>query len=664
MIWLSSFPRSGNTFFRNILFEVYGIETSTFHRESTYPLDPGFLSYPLVKTHELPSTLEEFGANIPAVYLVRDGRDAVCSIAHHRSDLIAPGSDYYQNLKEAIIADGGSFFGGWSRNAEEWLEKADLIIRYEDLIKDPLGTVERIRKIFDLPEPDRNSIPTFEDLKNGMAKYGAGRDHLASERDKRAQAQKFFRRGKAGCWKDEMPEELHDLFWSYHGDMMEKYGYSLDGKIQALDPDFDHVIAEKLDALPLQGPSRTYKVLIEGDKIVSADNDGVKRYQVDLLRALLPAAGNSKGRWDIDLYIQNKVVPLDEAREYILQRFVRHTAYESLKRVLARVIGWSGLIASRTHRDLNTDTSVIPDTILDAYDLVHIPLKQHCMPFKKARNKMLVTVHDLTHLYFPGHHTSTNIAKAQEGMDFLEEKDADVIAISQSTKNDLLKSTSLPEERIHLIYQAVDRRKFNFKTNQDDCRNIRTKYGLNFGEPYIVCLSTLEPRKNLKNTIQAYILLRNEYPDIPLKLVIAGKEGWNIENIYTVARDYADDIFFTGFIDDDDLAYLYSGAVAMSYLSFYEGFGLPPLEAMSCGTPVIYGNNSSLIEVVGAGGLPADPHDVTDIKKQFEAIFYNVELRKVKSNAALKQSLKFSCRSTAIQTLALYEKIIDATLPP
>ena len=692
MIWLSSFPRSGNTFFRNILFEVYGIETSTFHRESTYPLDPGFLSYPLVKTHELPSTLEEFGANIPAVYLVRDGRDAVCSIAHHRSDLIAPGSDYYQNLKEAIIADGESFFGGWSRNAEEWLEKADLIIRYEDLIKDPLGTVERIRKIFDLPEPDRNSIPTFEDLKNGIAKYGAGRDHLASERDKRAQAQKFFRRGKAGCWKDEMPEELHDLFWSYHGDMMEKYGYSLDGKIQALDPDFDNVIAEKLGAPPLQRSSRPYKVLIESAKIVSADNDGVKRYQVDLMRALLPAVGNSKSRWDIDLYIQNKVVPLEEAREYILQSFVKedivlgkkleqrlvvlvprrlvkflndhnitafHTMYESLKSVLARVVRWSDLIALRAHRDHNIDTSVIPDTVLDDYDLVHIPLKQHCAPFKRARNKMLVTVHDLTHLYFPGHHSPRNIANAQEGLDFIDKKDADVIAISQSTKDDLLKFTSLPGGRIHLIYQAVDRRKFNFKINQDDCRKIRTKYGLNFDVPYIVCLSTLEPRKNLINTIQAYISLREEYPDTPLKLVIAGKKGWNAGNIFTAARDYADHIFFTGFIDDDDLAYLYSGAVAMSYLSFYEGFGLPPLEAMSCGTPVIYGNNSSLIEVVGAGGLPADPSDVTDIKNQFETIFYNVELRKVKSNEALKQSLKFSARKAAIQTLALYEEIID-----
>jgi hypothetical protein len=113
MILLSSFPRSGNTFLRNILFEVYGMESSEFHRMTDQYLDDDFRIYPFVKTHDLPSVLHEFDAGIPAVYLVRDGRDSVCSMAHHRSDLVAPGSDYLQNLKEAIIATKGSFFGGW-----------------------------------------------------------------------------------------------------------------------------------------------------------------------------------------------------------------------------------------------------------------------------------------------------------------------------------------------------------------------------------------------------------------------------------------------------------------------------------------------------------------------------------------------------------------------
>ena len=98
MIFLSSFPRSGNTFLRNILFEVYGLKSGEFYLDTTHPLDDDFKTFPIIKTHELPSSLDEFDVNIPAVYLVRDGRDSVCSMAHHRSDLIAPGSDYRQNL--------------------------------------------------------------------------------------------------------------------------------------------------------------------------------------------------------------------------------------------------------------------------------------------------------------------------------------------------------------------------------------------------------------------------------------------------------------------------------------------------------------------------------------------------------------------------------------
>lgn len=700
MIWLASFPRSGNTFLRNILFEAYGLESSTYHRESTYPLDQNFLQFPLIKTHELPSTLEDLDTHLPAVYLVRDGRDAVCSLAHHRADLIAPGSDYYQNLKEAIIADRESFFGGWSRNAEEWLSRADLIIRYEDLIDDPLGTVERLRKIYDLPTPDRSKFPTFEDLKYGIPKYGAGRDHDSSENEKQDQAKKFFRRGRSGSWKQDMPNELHDLFWSYHGDTMEKYGYSRCGQLLDINLDFDSVLAEKLDALPAQTPPKTYKVLIESNKLISSDNDGVKRYQVELLKSFLPVVENPAGRWVIDLLIKGNIVPLEDAREYILQDFLQeqttpkstidssnkpsmeqrlvamvprrlvsflaaheitafHTTYESLRAGLFKLAHWfnPGRLGGKT-RNHKQHTALPPDP-LDTYDLIHIPLKQHFEFFLNARNKMLVTVHDLTHLSFPDYHTKKNIANANKGMEFLAKKNTDVIAISQSTRMDLLDASNLPERKVHLIYEAADRKKFNFKINRDDCHERREKYGLKFGEPYIICLSTLEPRKNLKNTIDSYVLLRQERPDIPLKLVIAGKKGWNVEYLFEAAIDYGEHIFFTGFVDDNDLAYLYSGAVAMSYLSFYEGFGLPPLEAMCCGTPVIYGNNSSLSEVVGQGGLPADPSDITDIKNQFEKIFYDTELRRSKSIAALKQSLSFSWRHTAIQTLALYQNIID-----
>lgn len=109
MIWLASFPRSGNTFFRNILYEVYGISSSEYHMEKTKKVIEDFDSFPVIKTHLLPHQLPKNLQDLKSVYIIRDGRDALVSLAHHRKDIIAPGSNYYKNLTEAILARGGSF---------------------------------------------------------------------------------------------------------------------------------------------------------------------------------------------------------------------------------------------------------------------------------------------------------------------------------------------------------------------------------------------------------------------------------------------------------------------------------------------------------------------------------------------------------------------------
>jgi glycosyltransferase involved in cell wall biosynthesis len=712
MIWLASFPRSGNTFFRNILYEVYGLSSSTFHQDADYYLDPQYDAFPIVKTHLLPEQLLPADPGIRAVYIIRDGRDAMVSLAHHRKDIVAPGSDFYENLKAAIIAEKGSFFGGWSRNVNEWIQRADIIIRYEDLLADPIGCAERLRTIISLPEPDRSKLPRFEQLKEGVAEYGSGKGRGLDHEQMLDLAKKNFRKGKAGAWKDELPEELAELFWSYHGDTMLHLGYSREGAIVPLNPDLDYEVMNKLGQdTPLT--KRKCKVLIEADKMFKADNDGVKRYEAELLKQFELVNANPQGQWSFDLFAQGRIRPLEECTRLIREDFalpalqaqtgggkreqktlfqrlefgllnlipdgfvqflhrnninLLHRTYDGLKKLLFGMVdatvGFArrmmALLASwlfriRDYHRLKTLTEQF-----DQYDLVHLPLQQHFPSFRLTKTPVLVTVHDFTHRFFPEHHTSVNIHNAEAGLSFIQKKQAHLLAVSRSTLNDARKEINPDEKRLHCVYEAINRDTFSFRINHDDNRKVKIKYGIPTEVPYLLSLSTLEPRKNLEKTIQAFMNLAFAHSGLHLNLVIAGKKGWMTQSLFTQNKLFTERVHFTGFVDDADLAALYSEALALTYMSYYEGFGLPPLEAMSCGTPVVYSNRSSLPEIIGDAGLSADPDDVNAIMKCFEQLYLNPSLREELGRKALKRSLDFSWRQTAIETLEVYKTIIES----
>jgi len=629
-------------------------------------------------------------------------------MAHHRKDIIAPGSDYYENLKAAIIAEKGSFFGGWSRNVLEWTSRSAMIIRFEDLISDPIGCTERLRAIMELPQPRKDRLPGFLDLKHGTPEYGSGKNRGISQEEMQELSQKNFRKGKAGGWKEEMPMELHDLFWSYHGDTMDMLGYGYDGKSKALNPDFDREVMIKLGQ-EVPRAEKKYHILMEAGKLLSPDNDGVKRYQAALLRAMLPLAQDTENRWQIDLWSEGTIRPLKDFSdlirndfnkkdtgaaggvkplkkslfqrfeemlvslvpgkfvEYLQRRNIRffHRAYEFLKKMIFAITGVLILPFRYGFKLLYNIKAFFQERAdskgYSGYHLIHLPLMQHYRPFRKALPPILVTMHDLTHRFFPDYHTPVNISNAEKGLRFAEKKDAWLIAVSASTKSDLLNHCRFPEEKIRIIHEAADREKFNYRINTEDTARVREKYGIPVHRPYFLCLSTIEPRKNLENIIRAFTLLMEKEPNADVSLVIAGKKGWASDRMFLHNKLLSERILFTGFIDDEDLPSLYSDALALCYVSYYEGFGLPLLEAMTCMTPVIYGNNSSMPEVAGDGGLAADPGDAAGIMEQMHSLLYNKELRdKLKINALRRSSL-FSWRKAAKETLSWYEKIIEVT---
>jgi len=712
MIWLASFPRSGNTFFRNILFEVYGLKSSTFHQDADYFLDADYASFPFVKTHLLPSQLVPDNPDIKAVYIIRDGRDTMVSMAHHRKDIVVPGSDYYENLKAAIIAEKGSFFGGWSRNVLEWIRRADIVIRYEDLLIDPIGCAERLRAITNLPEPDALRIPEFNQLKQGIAEYGSGKGRGLDESQMLELSRKNFRKGKTGNWKEEMPEELQDLFWSYHGDVMDHLGYGREGNIEPLNADLDYEVIAKL-GMPLQKPEKKIRILIEADKMIRNDNDGVKRYQAELLKQLAQVDRNPLSRWEFSLFAGGNIRPLAECGHWLHEdfrlsdspndtdgkavrkkslfqqaefmllnlipdRFVQflyrnnilvfHKAYEWIKKSVFGFIGFAvdlvrkilAFVAGILYK-LRDDSKLNKlNAVFNQFDLIHLPLQQHYYPFRKVLRPVLVTIHDFTHRFFPEHHTSININNAEKGLRFIEERGWHVLTVSQSTLQDSMRELRLPGNKLHMVYEAADRQKFSFQVNREDTRKVKEKYGIPADTPFLLSLSTIEPRKNLENTIRAFMKLAATHQGLHLNLVIAGKKGWLTNTLFTQNKLFAERVHFTGFVDDRDLSALYTESLALTYMSYYEGFGLPPLEAMSCGTPVVYSNRSSLPEIIGDAGLAADPDDVDGIMERFELLYTRPDLRSTLSSRALKRSLDFSWRKAAIETLSVYEKIINS----
>lgn len=220
-----------------------------------------------------------------------------------------------------------------------------------------------------------------------------------------------------------------------------------------------------------------------------------------------------------------------------------------------------------------------------------------------------------------------------------------IFAISEFTKKDLLDyRPDLKSDQITVIPLAAGD---NFRPCDSDSKKqeVRQRYGIPSNAPYILSLATLEIRKNLDNVVKSFTCYLKEHKESNLHLVLSGMSGWKLEQFNKALAETADfrnRIILTGFVEDEDLPALYSDAVCFIYLSRYEGFGLPPLEAMSCGTPVICSNNSSLPEVVGDAGLMFDADDITGVATAIEQIVSSSQYREKLSLLGLERAKLFN----------------------
>ncbi len=260
----------------------------------------------------------------------------------------------------------------------------------------------------------------------------------------------------------------------------------------------------------------------------------------------------------------------------------------------------------------------------------------HVLPFFNPQIRYLLMILDLTPYRHPGSMSLYNLCVNRLLMPFSVRKADRLFAISESTKRET--KIFLGREPELVIYGAAD------------CAPQERKKGV----PYMLYVGTVEPRKNLITLLKAYGQALQEGHKLP-KLVIAGKKGWKSENIYALAKTLP--VEFLGYIDDKTKLELYNGADFFVYPSLYEGFGLPVLEAMQCGLPVISSNSSSLPEVVGDAGLLFDPLDEKALKEHLIALSTSSELCLELRAKSLEQARKFSWAKSAEQLMKALQEL-------
>lgn len=364
------------------------------------------------------------------------------------------------------------------------------------------------------------------------------------------------------------------------------------------------------------------------DALYQTMTAGMTRYAIELAREL--------GRMpDIDLRLvtlmpSEVVAALAEERGYPKAESMPLTVPRKLQYLLWHMARISG--------PLNKSA-------LDA-DVIHTPI--FIVPPRK-KQPLVVTVHDLTLLHFPQHHPwNTRILMGTGLRRAVRDADA-FLAISENTRQDLIRLSGVAPERVHVTPLAADPL---FRPLADN--GALARHGID--RPYVLYVGTLEPRKNIGVLLQAFAALE----DKELTLVLAGAKGWMYDDIFAAVEQLGirERIKVTGYVADEDLPILYSQAQVFVYPSLFEGFGLPVLEAMQCGAPVITTNVSSLPEVAGKAAILFAPDDVAGLTKALQRVLSEPGLCDEMRGKSLEQASRFSWRRTAELTAEVYRHVM------
>jgi glycosyltransferase involved in cell wall biosynthesis len=286
-------------------------------------------------------------------------------------------------------------------------------------------------------------------------------------------------------------------------------------------------------------------------------------------------------------------------------------------------------------------------------DVLHVQFTSP--PF--APCPVVVSIHDLSFEHLPETFNLRSRAQLRFTVRRSARRAARVLALSEHARHDIISTYKIAPDLVTAIPIAAATH-FRPVENENELQRVRQAYGIK-GD-YILSVGSLQPRKNLARLLSAYESLRRTRPPGSLpQLVLVGKRGWLYRDILKAVEEFGAGVIVTGYVPEADLPALYSGAVCFVYPSFFEGFGLPPLEAMKCGTPVVTGDRTSLPEVVGDAGILVDPFDSEAIASAISSLLDDSSLRSRLRIKSLARARIFDWRETARRTLEVYKQAAD-----
>ncbi len=332
----------------------------------------------------------------------------------------------------------------------------------------------------------------------------------------------------------------------------------------------------------------------------------------------------------------------------------RYTLYVTRQSAVDRFANrWSNFSVKRTLP--HTPLVRIPITLAaelrkNPVDVLHV---QYTAP-PLARCPIVATIHDLSFEHLPETFKRRSRAQLRLTVRSTAKRAAQILTLSEFSRRDIIDTYKIEPARVYVTPAAAPPH-FRVETNEAELRRIRETYKLE--RDYILALGSIQPRKNLARLIRAYSTLQNKSNKLP-ELVIAGKRGWlEAETMRAAEQSRArNNIRFIGYVPENDLPPLFTAATCFVYPSYFEGFGLPVVEAMQCGTPVIAGNRTSLPEVVGEAAVLVDPFDENAIARALSDLIHNPDYRTSLSTKGLERAKTFSWANTARLTLHAYER--------